>query len=46
MISQFVDRRSVLVWIEDCVTLEARGRAECELEAMAIRAVGNTLSAG
>ena len=36
-ISKFVDGRSVLVWIEDCVTLEARPRAECELEATAMR---------
>jgi hypothetical protein len=38
--SQFVHGRSVKVWIEDCLTLETRARAACELEAMGIRAVG------
>lgn len=40
VISQFVNGRSVMVWIEDCRTLETRARAACELEAMGIRAVG------
>jgi hypothetical protein len=42
VISQFVNGRSVLVWMEHCVTLEARARAARELEAMGMRAVANT----
>lgn len=42
VISRFVNGRSVLVWLEDCVTLEPRARAACELQAMGMRAVGNT----
>ncbi len=42
VISQFVNGRSVLVWLEHCVTLEARPRAASELEAMGMRAVGDT----
>lgn len=42
VISQFVNGRSVLMRLEHCVTLEARPRAASELEAMGMRAVGNT----
>jgi hypothetical protein len=41
VISQFVNGRSILVWLEHCITLEARPRAGSELEAMGMRAVGN-----
>jgi hypothetical protein len=40
VVSQFVNGRSVMVWLEDCRTLETRARAACELEAMGMRAVG------
>ena len=40
VISKLVTGRSVLVWIEDCLTLEVRAHALCELQAMGLRAVG------
>ena len=42
VISQLVHGRSVLVWMEDCLTFEALARAACELEAMGVRAVVST----
>jgi len=42
VISNFVIGRSVLVWLENCVTLEAHARAARELEAMGIRGVAGS----
>ena len=40
VIEKFVNGPSVMVCIEDCLTLETRARAACELGAMGLQAIG------